>query len=111
VAGEGGGAIAGKGSGDLERGGLAARIPADAANDAELARLERAVRALADRFGTLNDENAELRRRLRAGEERVAELETEVRRLNQTRRDVAKRVDDLIVQIEQLEGRVSVRAD
>lgn len=82
-----------------------------AAGGAELDRLERAVRDLAERFIAQRDEAAKLRAEIAMRDRRVEELEAELRRMQGSRRDVARRLDELIDQIGKLEGRVAAQPE
>jgi cell division protein FtsB len=85
-------------------GGGDAAIPEVAVYD--FARLERAVRGLAQRCRDLAAENRALVQQVEDRDERIAALEDEIRQLQQKRRDVAKRIDDLIDQIDHLDAQV-----
>ena len=86
-------------------------VGGDAISDAarrtyDLARLERAVRALVAQHRRLGTENAAQRRAIEERDVRIRALEEQVLELNQRRQDVHKRIDDLISQIDHLDAQL-----
>lgn len=79
-------------------------------NESDIARLESAVRALAESHLAQRDENEKLRSEIEARDRRIERLESELRRFQQSRRDVAQRIDALVAEIERLESRVAAPA-
>ena len=69
----------------------------------DFARLERAVRALAESRRQAVRENAALREELEEKNGRIRTLEDQLLEGNQRRQDVVKRIDDLIAQMDQLD--------
>lgn len=72
-------------------------------------RLERAMRALIDRYTLLRREHGALQRTLAERDTRLRTMDARLRELNQARQDAVKRIDDLVSQLERVEEQLDRR--
>ena len=73
----------------------------------EIARLDRVVRSLVERYQQLRSENVALRQALEESEKRTRALEHERLDVNQRRQDAVKRIGDLVSQVDALDARLA----
>ena len=73
----------------------------------DVARLDRSVRSLVERYQRLRSENAALRQALEESEQRARALEDERLGVNQRRQDAVKRIGDLVSRIDALDARLA----